>query len=317
MPSNKLSSRQKPKPISPPTVASFGFEAIGTQWQITIEQHISPAALRELKQAIAKRIAQFDQHYSRFRADSLIAKMAQDVGSYQLPKDAKPLFDLYQELYELSEGHMTPLIGNALSDAGYDANYSLRPKALQATPSWNEALSYDYPKLIINQPVLLDLGAAGKGYLVDIVTKLMKQAGLSHFCINAGGDIVNSHVSQSLATIGLEHPLELDQVIGIAEIPNGSLCGSAGNRRVWDKFHHLIDPYSKQSPRHLLATWVVAPNALLADGVGTALFFVSAEVLLEHYSFDYALIRSDLSLEHSRDFPAHFFTEASLEANNR
>jgi thiamine biosynthesis lipoprotein len=311
MPSNKLSSKQKPKLLSE-TVSSFRFEAIGTQWQITIEQHITPAALRELKQVIATRVAQFDQHYSRFREDSLVTTMAQQAGSYQLPEDAKPLFDLYQELYGLSEGHMTPLIGHALSDAGYDADYSLRSKAIRATPPWSEVLHYDYPLLIVKQPVLLDLGAAGKGYLVDIVTQLIVAVGVTSFCINAGGDIVNHHVSQSLADIGLEHPLELGQVVGVATVPNGSLCGSAGNRRVWGEFHHLLDPDSKQSPGHLLATWVVAPSALLADGLATALFFAEATVLLRQYDFAYALIRSDLSLEHSADFPAHFFTETPV-----
>jgi thiamine biosynthesis lipoprotein len=315
MPSNKLSSTRQPNAIQATT--RFHFEAIGTHWQITIEQPSAQRTLTELKQTIRVRIAQFDQHYSRFRSDSLVTQMARATGTYQLPRDAKPLIDLYEQLYRVTEGRMTPLIGNALSDAGYDASYSLRPQPIRATPTWSEALDYDFPKLIVKQPVLLDLGAAGKGYLVDIVAKVIRRAGIRRFCINAGGDIVNVEVSPSLANIGLEHPEELGAVIGVADVPNGSLCGSAGNRRTWGEFHHLIDPHTKQSPCHLLATWVVASSALVADGLATALFFVDPEVLAQHYDFTYALIRSDLSLEHSADFPAHFFTEAPMEAGSR
>jgi thiamine biosynthesis lipoprotein len=314
MPLSKLNSKPKPR-LNHNEVHSFGFEAIGTQWQIIIEQPVNQTLLTDLITAIKARIERFDQHYSRFRSDSLVSSMAQKAGNYKLPEDAKPLFDLYRQLYDISEGRMTPLIGQLLVDAGYDAKYSLQPKALQATPKWSEALDYKFPELMVKQPVLLDLGAAGKGYLVDIVGRLIEAAGITQFCINAGGDILSHNVSAKLSKIGLEHPLELDQAIGLAKVSSGSLCGSAGNRRTWGGFHHIINPHTKNSPDHILAAWVVADTTLLADGLATALFFTEAPKLKDYFDFEHALISRDLSLEYSTNFPAEFFIEERREGN--
>jgi FAD:protein FMN transferase len=144
------------------------FEAIGTRWDIT-GQLPGQSQLSAVERAVHARIDQFDKHYSRFRADSLVTSMASRPGTYTLPNDARPMLDLYQTLYNLTKGRMTLLIGTALEQAGYDASYSLQPKVMTDTPPWDAALLYDYPSLTLLQPVLLDVGAAGKGYLIDLV----------------------------------------------------------------------------------------------------------------------------------------------------
>lgn len=307
MPLTKLSVKHTPSPKATAT-RILEFEAIGTLWRIALSD-ISLASLAMLKRLIRQRIEQFDRHYSRFRADSLVSAMAQHKGRYTLPDDARPLFDLYEQLYEHTNGAMTPLIGQALSDAGYDAQYSLQVKQLHATPAWDVVLEYAFPMLIMKQPALLDLGAAGKGYLVDIVAELIQEAGITEFCVNAGGDIVQRGMQAE--AIGLEHPRTPTQVIGIAQLYNRSLCGSSGNRRAWDTYHHIIDPHTRHSPRQLRAIWVVADSALLADGLTTALFFTDATVLSRWYNFEYAIVWKDYSFTHSANFPAEFFDSAT------
>jgi thiamine biosynthesis lipoprotein len=308
MPLSKLRNKHRPSEAGR-ILRSFNFEAIGTHWRITIEQYVPEGSLEKLLVSIQARIAEFDCHYSRFRDDSLVTAMASQAGTYRLPDDAEPLIDLYEQLYSLSGGRMTPLIGQLLSDAGYDRGYSLRPTELRAVPQWSEALAYTFPHLVVKQPMLLDVGAAGKGYLVDIISQLIEHAGITSFCVNAGGDILSRNASTNLANVGLEHPTQLDQVVGIVHLRNQSLCGSAGNRRTWASFNHLMDPLSQASPDHIRATWVVAGTTLLADGLATALFFTEVSKLSQAYDFEYALIRKDWSLEHSPNFPADFFTE--------
>jgi thiamine biosynthesis lipoprotein len=298
---SKLNKNPKPNQLDA-EYRSFSFEAIGTFWQITIEQSLAKSQFNSLVASIEECIGEFDHNYSRFRADSLISKMAKQA-------DAKILFDLYQDMYKLSHGLMTPLVGQLLSDAGYDANYSLKPKRLSQVVTWEEALSYNFPDITIKCPALIDLGAAGKGYLVDIIGNLIEGYGVTKFCVNAGGDILNRNVSDNLSRIGLEHPLQSDEVIGIAQVENKSICGSAGNRRAWANFNHIINPKTKQSPNHILAIWVVADTTIVADALATALYFVDAKKLAQHYDFSYALVKNDLSLDKSDDFPASFFTE--------
>ena len=293
----------KPKLSKPP----FTFEAIGTHWQIDINQPIKATAAHKLLQKIQQRIELFDRHYSRFRSDSLVTRISQQTGTYELPEDARELFDMYAQLYMETNGAVTPLIGQLLSDAGYDASYSLQPKPLSSVPSWQKTLDYRFPHLTVKQPVLLDFGAAGKGYLVDIIGRLLEEEGIHSFCINAGGDILQHSAENKALEIGLENPNNTAQAIGIAKITDQSLCGSAGNRRAWDTYHHILDPFKQASPQHIKAVWVAAPTALLADALTTCLFFVSPAVLAENHRFEYAIIYSDDSLTYSAHFPASFF----------
>jgi thiamine biosynthesis lipoprotein len=309
-----------------PAPFALNFEAIGTVWSVEVYNALTPAQSRELERAIPARIDKFDRHYSRFRPDSLVSRMARNAGTYRLPADARPLFDLYHELYRHSAGAVTPLIGQTLADAGYDADYRLTPRLLTPPYAWDEVLDYDYPRLTLHRPALLDLGAAGKGYLVDLVAQVLAAHGATAYCVDAGGDMcyrrppappraatpypAESSRPAPPLRVGLEHPADPTQVIGVAELPGEgiSLCGSAGNRRAWAGYHHILDPHQLQSPRHLAAVWVTAATTLLADALTTALYFVEPAKLNRYYKFDYALLYADYTLEHSGNFPAQFFT---------
>lgn len=280
---------------------SFQFDTIGTAWEITSVEQLSET----LKNQIRERTEEFDKNYSRFREDSLVTQWAREAGEYNLPSDANALFAFYKKLYDVSAGLVTPLIGKTMEQAGYDADYSLKAKQLTSPPQWQEAISVGPTKLIVKHPVLLDFGAAGKGYLVDIIAHLLYTNGVDQFCVNAGGDMLVRHFPQ---TIGLEDPDDTARVLGTVEVSNGALCASAGNRRAWGEFHHIINPQILRSVERVKATWVRADTALLADGVATALFFVSPDILLKTFAFEYAMIEND-DMTYSHNFKAQFFTE--------
>ncbi len=287
---------------------AFIFEAIGTRWQIDIPGERTAEQEARLLACIHERIARFDETYSRFRADSLVTKMSQQAGAYALPTDAFAMLSLYEDLYKITNGAVTPLIGQVLVDAGYDAEYSLRSRPLHQPSAWNDVIAYTAEQITLQRPALLDFGAAGKGYLIDLVGELLEQEGITSYCIDAGGDMVQRSSMGDVLRVGLEHPLDTTLVVGVATISNQSLCGSAGNRRAWGEFHHVIDPHSLTSPRHILATWVVAHTTLLADALATCLFFVSPELLAVQYDFSYCVIFADQSAAMSPNFPGELFT---------
>jgi thiamine biosynthesis lipoprotein len=214
---------------------------------------------------------------------------------------------MYRQLYEVSDGLVTPLIGQVLSDAGYDADYSLKPGTISMPLAWDDVLQLDDTTLTTSRPVLLDFGAAGKGYLVDIISELLQQQSIQRFCVDAGGDMRCSRLAQPLR-IGLEHPDDPSQAIGIATISSGAICGSAGNRRAWGSYHHIMNPHTLQPVNQIKATWVTAQDTLTADGLATALFFVPAERLQQHFSFAHCVVYSDNTVQCSADFPAEIFS---------
>ncbi len=286
----------------------FSFESIGTYWQIDIEGDISPDALSALQEAIRQRIEHYDKTYSRFRDDSLITAIAKESGTYSLPTDSHELFSTYRQIYNSTHGAVTPLIGQLLSDAGYDATYSLKPKERLSPPlPWDDVMTYKDTILTMEKSALLDFGAAGKGHLIDIVGELIEEHGYHSYCVDAGSDI--RHRGNTFLTIGLEHPTDTKQILGIAKLMNASLCGSAGNRRAWGDFHHILDPRTLKPVDSVLAVWTVAPSTILADALSTCLFFVEPSTLNEEYSFEYVLVRPDFSVEHSKEFPGELFIQ--------
>ncbi len=285
-------------------MADHGFDAIGTRWEIT-----TPAPLdRDIRVAVASRIEAFDQTYSRFRPDSLVSTIARAAGSWLLPPDAAPLLDLYRRLHRATDGAVTPLVGQALSDLGYDATYSLRATGRALTvPEWDDVIHWDGERITTSAPVLLDFGAAGKGYLVDLVAEVLAQAGVADHVIDAGGDL--RHHGDDAIRVALEHPRDPRRAIGVVALRDAALCASAPNRRAWAPgVHHVLDGRTGRPTRDVLATWALAPTAMVADGVATALFFAAPDRLAEEFGVSYVRVRDDGRAEWSADLPGELFT---------
>jgi len=282
----------------------FSFQGIGTDWEISTPLPL-PAPLRT---RLLDRVEGFDAAWSRFRADSLVAEMARKPGRYRFPDEAAPLGRLYSALYGLTGGAMTPLIGGSLERLGYDAAYSLRPAGPPLpAPAWESVLRWSGTDVTAGAPVVLDIGAAGKGLLVDLLADELEAAGAGSFIIDASGDLlVRGPIPIRVA---LEHPYNPAQAIGVVELAGRALCASAANRRAWgDGLHHVLDGTTGQPVRTAVATWALADTAMLADALATALFFVPGATLQEEFDFSWLTVFSDGSAAYSAAFEGTLFS---------
>jgi thiamine biosynthesis lipoprotein len=153
--------------------------------------------------------------------------------------------------------------------------------------------------------VVLDVGAAGKGYLVDLVGDMLADAGIGEHIVDASGDLRTRGVPM---TIALEHPLDPRLAVGVAELTEGAFCASATTRRTWgDGLHHVLDPTTGLPVRGVIATWVLAPTALAADGIATALFFDADPGFLAREAAAFARMFDDGTVDASTDFPGELF----------
>lgn len=277
------------------------FEAIGTSWSIETLHELSAG----VRQIIAARIERFDKTYSRFREDSYVSRLRKP-GEYSAPEDARPLMKFYRELYEATNGAVTPLVGDALEQAGYDATYTLRSQSGIGAEilKWDEAMSWHDDVVTVQKPIVLDVGAAGKGYLVDIIAKILTSHNINEFIIDASGDI--RHAGNSVERIGLENPYDPDSVIGVARLSSSSLCGSASNRRAWGDWHHIINPATGKPVREVIAAWTIADETMIADGLATALFFVPPSAL-KQWDFQAVRLFSDGRIEKTSGFVGELF----------
>jgi FAD:protein FMN transferase len=282
----------------------FSFEGIGTRWAISTPLPLETA----LQGRLLDRVERFDADWSRFRSDSLVAAMARKPGHYEFPAEADQLGKLYRTLYRLSGGTMTPLIGASLERLGYDAAYSLRPAGSPLpAPAWDEVLDWDGTSITASEPLVLDIGAAGKGLLVDMLAAELESAGVASYVIDASGDLL-ARGAPSMP-VALEHPYNTAQAIGIVQLADRSLCASAANRRAWgDGLHHVLDGVTGRPVRTAVATWALADTAVLADALATALFFVPGSELQKTFRFSWLTVFSDGSAAFSDEFEGTLFT---------
>ena len=250
---------------------------------------------KPIPQHVEQRIRAFVEEYesvlSRFRADSLVSRMAcaTEGGDFEFPAWAGPLFAIYEEFYAATHGAFDACVGADLLALGYDNSVQFVPESagtaskdsVSVSGNWSKyrrALPFTWADisrdsgsatLHTNQPVQLDFGAAGKGYFVDLVTQIIKE-GLSgdslsdcDFLVNAGGDMRACFGEEnSQIKVALENPFDTTQAVSVASISSGALCASSAARRRWKvKDANCLADNAFES--NLIATHLI--NAL--DGV--------------------------------------------------
>ena len=215
-----------------------------------------------ISQRVEKRIRAFVDEYesvlSRFRADSLVSRIAcaEAGGDFEFPAWAEPLFAIYDEFYAATCGAFDACVGADLLALGYDNSVQFVPESAASasddSDSWanyRRALPVKWgdisrddgsTTLHANQPVQLDFGAAGKGYFVDLVTQIIKDelggemSADCDFLVNAGGDMRACFSDENCQIkVALENPFDATQAVGVASIASGALCASSAARRRW------------------------------------------------------------------------------------
>lgn len=288
------------------TAAIWRFDAIGTRWEIETPLPLPGAA----RLAVERLVAAFDRDWSRFRDDSLVSALARGAGVVAAPPDTGDMLDAFVELSDATGGAVNPLVGDALVRRGYDPSYSFIDRGAAPAPGdWRERLAWTGDRLLLTEPAVLDVGALGKGRLVDAVLAVVAQWTEGDVIVDASGDL---SVRGGPHRIGLEHPYDPSRAIGVVEVTDAALCASATNRRTWtsasgEGLHHVLDARTGEPVRTIAATWAIAPTAMRADAVATALFFDGGPVLAHEWGVEWVRMSTDGRVEWSPGSTAELF----------
>lgn len=282
-------------------MATWRFDAIGTRWEIETQDELG---LSE-RALVDAEIDRFDREWSRFRDDSTVTAVSRTGGTI-LSSDAGAMLDAYRELSQATAGAVNPLVGDSLGALGYDADYTLVAGAPLAAPSeWIDRIRWTAGEATASVPSLLDVGALGKGRLVDLVMETLSHVS-GDLVVDAGGDM---RARGSTVRVGLEHPYDASKAIGVMELQDAALCASAVNRRAWGEgLHHVLDARTGVPVRTWAATWALAPDAMRADAVATALFFDGGPELAARWGVHWVRMTTDGRVERSPGCPAELFT---------
>lgn len=209
-----------------------------------------------------------------------------------------------------TDGAVDPLVGRDLELLGYDADYSLTPDPAALADrsrwdSWLDDIHREGAMITTQRSVVIDVGAAGKGYLVDLIADTLQGAGIGRFVVDGSGDL--RHRGPDPVVVGLEHPTLAGRVIGTVPLQDQALCASATTRRAWGPgLHHILDGRTRRPVSDVVATWTVADDAATADGLATALF-VTEPGCLDRFRFAWVRMLADGRVQWSNDFGGELF----------
>jgi len=125
------------------------------------------------------------------------------------------------------------------------------------------------------------LDGIAKGFIADKASDTLKNAGVSHFMVDAGGDIRVQGSPKGDGRpwrIAIEDPDKNGDYPSVIEMRSGAVATSGGYEVYFDqsrKSTHLINPETGASPQYIKSVSVQAPTVMQADGLATALSIMS------------------------------------------
>ncbi|HET8522138.1 MAG TPA: FAD:protein FMN transferase [Thermomicrobiales bacterium] len=207
----------------------------------------------------------WDQQFSRFRADSLLTKVNTSHAPVDVTHDFIEVLDAALDGALKTDGRFDPAILPALNAAGYRHDFERirgRPAIISApvpSPGSRKLMQINIDReaqtVLLPLGIQLDFGGIAKGAFADrIASRLEEWPG---GCIDVGGDlrVWGEAPDGPRWRVGVEHPCSTELDIRSVEIASKAASGvatSGVNRRHWETtggqpVNHLIDPRTGRS----------------------------------------------------------------------
>lgn len=143
----------------------------------------------------------------------------------------------------------------------------------------------------------ITLNGIAQGFAADAAMRVMRAHGVEHALIDAGEfSARGTNTENAPWRIGIQHPRQRDAFVALTRLENRCLATSGDYETAFsDDFsrHHIFDPRTGESPGELASVSVLAPTAMAADALSTALFVLGAKRgmdFLRHYPDTDALL---------------------------
>jgi thiamine biosynthesis lipoprotein len=129
----------------------------------------------------------------------------------------------------------------------------------------------------------IDEGAWGKGYGLELAGGVLRKAGVSSALLDLGGQVLalGSDTAEKPWRVPVAHPRDRQRTVvelGLANLSASTSGDSERSRQVGGRrIGHILDPLTGEPAPDFGSVTVVAPSALVADILSTALFVLGPE----------------------------------------
>ena len=224
--------------------------------------------------------------FDRFDPDGRIASLNQSGALKDLPPGLHKVLRRSKQLYALSEGAfditVLPLLEcyqNALRRTGSPPTPEAMRRARRQT-GWDR-ITLGSRSVRVCSGTRITLDGIAKGYVVDAAAQAIRNCGARCALINAGGDVrAVGDKNGAPWIVGIQDPRRQNtfyQKIGLSDLAVAT-SGSYENYFSGSTRHnHLLRSQSGVSPKRSMSASVLAPSAMLADGLSTTFFLAGPE----------------------------------------
>jgi len=247
------------------------FKALGTTWWIEVFDYLATDQFEAVIVDIEQLVSVFEDRYSRFKPDSYLTLLNTNRLLHNPDPSFIDLLTYGKNLYTQTSGYFNILTGHILEARGYDSSYSLVDTgSVNLTPGNPQTDLLLSTEQIVLKHGNVDLGGYGKGYLIDLVAKRLKEKhACQFFLINGGGDLYATTNQTKPIEIILEHPTKEQVGIYTTTLTNQGFAASSPHKRQWPtatgQQNHIVSP-TEINPQ---ATFIKASSAALADALAT------------------------------------------------
>ena len=282
-----------------------GYKGLGTSFwiELFLDEHESRETLPAIRSFLEETIASFDATYSRFKETSLLSELNRNkVIAYD--HHLAYMVAQAQEASRITHNVFSIFIKEALEEKGYGVQTG--QKSFE-NKEQNSAVTIHEKTITLHGNKGIDLGGIGKGYLIDLLAKILKETyNLHYFTINGGGDIYVTSNHGSPIKLYLEHPGNPDEYIASIEVTNMAFCSSSSFKRMWHKDGKEVNHFIAHRDVWA-ASYVLGTTATLADMYATVYCIESTdqeslERIAKETGTEYLVITEEGKMLHTDGF---------------
>lgn len=195
--------------------------------------------------------------------------------------DLRAVVTASDSLQRITGGAFDPTAGGLVRLWGFPASPAVPARegidSVLGLTGWERLVSISSDSIVMAPGVMVDFGAAAKGYAADRAYATLMDMGASAALVEIGGEVRCGSRSDfgKVWTVGIRHPRD-GGLLDTVRVEQGALAtsgdyecffiDSAGHR-----LSHIIDPSSGYPAQGAVSASVLSRSCVVADAVATAL----------------------------------------------
>jgi thiamine biosynthesis lipoprotein len=298
------------------SIFGIDFGAMASRCEIRIAAS-DEAQARALAQPAIDEVRRIEHKFSRYRDDSIVARINASAGGRPVECDDETasLLDYANALYDASGGRFD--ITSGVLRRVWDFRSGRPPEqaridAVLGLIGWR-AVERDGRAIRLPRAGMeIDFGGFGKEYAADCAATVLARLGAQAGFVNLGGDlrVFGPRPDGEPWSIAIQDPRRPEAIAASIPVARGGLATSGDYERYFEldgrRYCHILDPRTGIPVTAWRSVTVIAPLAIAAGSCSTIAMLMAGQGLefLESTGYDFLAIDASGRVFHSTPRPA-------------